>query len=80
MLPHLEPRVDQERHLRESVTSLCEHVHESGDWHLRIGDILKNAFAECFGATFREEGLSPEETMLKKQLLKEKYCRPCDDE
>lgn len=80
MLPHLEPRYDQEMRLQKSVTALCEHVQVSGDWHVRIGEVLKNAFAECFGATFREEDLSPDEARLKERLLTEKYRRSCYDE
>ena len=80
MLPHLDPREDQERRLRESVTAVCEHVPIPGDRHMQIGAVLKNAFAEYFAATFQEEDLTPDESRLKERLLEEKYRRLCCDE
>jgi len=73
MLPHREPREEQIRRLRESVTALRDHLLAGADLHQRICTVLKGAFAEHFQAVFREEGLTPQEEDIKEQLLQTKY-------
>jgi lipoate-protein ligase A len=75
MLPHLEPKEDHIRRLRESITSMSDHLALGHGMHLKVCSALKQAFAEHFNITFREGALTPAEEGLKTKLLQTKYRR-----
>jgi lipoyl(octanoyl) transferase len=75
MLPHMEPKEDHVRRLRESITSMSDHLTLDDGMHWKICSALKQAFAEHFNATFREGELTAAEESLKSRLLQTKYRR-----
>lgn len=72
LLPHHGNRKRQVEHLRKSVTSICENT-ESTVTISTVCRVLKNSFEKKLGIELVEGALTPEEELLKSQLMKNKY-------